>query len=69
MLRHYRRPAADRATLSARMANVRIGRGGDIVAFLQTLSAPADPELVRMQEALEQRIRARAPTATVVAGR
>ncbi len=67
VLRHYRRPAAPRATLSARMANVRTGRGGDIVAFLQTLSTASDPELVRMQEALEQRIRSSASAATVVA--
>lgn len=69
VLRHYRRPAADRATLSSRMANVRTGRGGDIVAFLQTLSATADPELVGMQEALEQRTRGRSATATLVADR
>ncbi len=58
VLRHYRRPAVARAELSSRMAAVRTGRGGDIIAFLQTLSAPADPELVRLQEALERRVQA-----------
>lgn len=36
------------------MRNVRAGSGGrDVIAFLQTLTSPMPPELMRLQEALE----------------
>jgi hypothetical protein len=67
VLRHYRRPAGGRAGLSPKMANVRAGRAGDIIAFLQTLSAPADPQLVALQEALDRRTGGPAVPAVVAA--
>jgi cytochrome c peroxidase len=45
-----------RATLSPEMRNVRARGGQDIIAFLQTLTTPTPPELVRLQESLEQRV-------------
>lgn len=53
---HSRRtPGRTRATtLSPEMRNVRAGSGGrDVIAFLQTLTSPMPPELMRLQEALE----------------
>ncbi|MBV9549618.1 MAG: tryptophan tryptophylquinone biosynthesis enzyme MauG [Alphaproteobacteria bacterium] len=44
-----------RATLSPEMRNVRARGGQDIIAFLQTLTTPVAPELVRMQEELERK--------------
>jgi cytochrome c peroxidase len=43
-----------RVTLSPEMRNVRAGGGRDIIAFLQTLTSPMPPELLRLQEALDQ---------------
>jgi hypothetical protein len=40
-----------------------IGRANDIIAFLQTLTSPAPPELVRLQETLEKQVKATTPTA------
>jgi cytochrome c peroxidase len=56
VLRHYRR-FERRATLSPEMRNVRTGRANDIIAFLETLTSPAPPELVKLQEALDARVR------------
>jgi cytochrome c peroxidase len=60
VLRHYRR-FERRATLSPEMRNVRTGRANDIVAFLETLTSPTPPELVRLQETLEKQVRAAPP--------
>ena len=56
VLRHYNR-FQRRATLSPEMRNVRTRGSRDIVAFLQTLSSPTPPELVKLQEALDAKLR------------
>ena len=53
VLRFYRR-FTRRDTLSPEMRNVRTRGAGDIIAFLQTLTSPTPPELVRLQEALDR---------------
>ena len=57
VLRHYNR-FVRRATLSPEMRNVRARGGRDIIAFLQSLTSPVPPELVRLQETLEKQTRA-----------
>lgn len=56
VLRHYTR-FQRRATLSPEMRNVRARGGRDIIEFLQTLTSPTSPELVRLQEALDKQTR------------
>ena len=56
MLRHYD-DFERRASLSPEMRNVRVRGGGDIIAFLQTLTSPTPPELIRLQEALDRKVR------------
>ncbi len=51
-----------RATLSPEMRNVRARGGRDIIAFLQTLTSPTPPELVRLQEVLDEQVRAKGGT-------
>lgn len=67
VLRFYNRRSVARPSLAPELRNVRVRGGGDIIAFLQTLTSPTPPELVRLQEALERRSGKGAPAPTVVA--
>ena len=64
VLRFYNRGFERRATLSPEMRNVRARGGGDIIAFLQTLTSPASPELLQLQAALDHQTRVTASTAS-----
>lgn len=60
VLRFYNRGFERRATLSPEMRNVRARGGRDIIAFLQTLTTPMPPELLKLQETLDGQRRASA---------
>ncbi len=62
VIRHYD-DFERRASLSPKMRNVRVGRGANIIAFLETLTSPTPPELIRLQEELDRRL-GLAPRAT-----
>jgi cytochrome c peroxidase len=49
------RDFARRPTLSPEMRNVRTGASRDIIAFLETLTSPTPPELIRLQEELDRK--------------
>lgn len=49
-----------RATLSPEMRNVRARGGRDLIAFLETLTTPMPPELLKLQEAMDGQRRASA---------
>ncbi len=67
VLRVYNNRRAARGTLSPEMRNVRVRGAGDIIAFLETLTSPTPPELVRLQEALDRRTRQDGGTPALVA--
>lgn len=55
VLRFYNNGFIRRPTLAPEMRNVRAGRGGgDIIAFLQTLSSPMPAELIEAQDYLDR---------------
>ena len=69
VLRHYDDDFVNRPSLSPKMRNVRVGRGADVIAFLETLTSPTPPELVRLQEALDRATPARPTSKTILASR
>jgi len=68
VLRFYNRGFVIRDTLAPEMNNVRAGGGGAIIAFLETLTSPTPPELVRLQEALDRQTRGGGTPAVVASG-
>lgn len=68
VLRFYNRGFERRATLSPEMRNVRARGGRDIIAFLQTLTSPIPPALLRQQEALDLKVRPLTKAAAAVSG-
>jgi cytochrome c peroxidase len=66
VLQQYRR-FIRRDTLSPEMRNVRTRGGGDIVAFLETLTSPASADLIRLQDALDRQTRPNPKTPVTVA--
>jgi cytochrome c peroxidase len=60
VLRFYNRGFERRATLSPEMRNVRARGGRDLIAFLETLTTPMPPELLRLQAAMGAQPRASA---------